>query len=308
MNIFQATRLKILLPGQARSATLTSSSEAIDPSSLDSASSPLPHSLSTPSTPSTTSSTSSVDLEIWPHSFRIPWERMPLKLRTAIATGRRPTPADRKPMIRITVDEMRLVELNPTRADCHTIAKNIVKQYPKSFADALKDGAIIGSGYASLVNQLKTCIEHLNCDNVLARRRKQKRLSGTQTVCNTRAPSDQYGCARWQPDCPSEETEDRLEEKRKEMEELYSCEGPTGAERGQLSELMQATYYLQRRTINASPAPSIAELKSKWPYLFIQKELYNHFKLLTDILEKVDAAMEEKGKMIVQYFRHKPTN
>ncbi|XP_042152585.1 uncharacterized protein LOC121839210 [Oncorhynchus tshawytscha] len=52
--------------------------------------------------------------------------------------------------------------------------------------------------------------------------------------------------------------------------------------------LMQATFELQRYAINASPTPKVAELNSKWPYLFTQKTLYNNFKLLTDvsILEK----------------------
>ncbi|KAL7883035.1 hypothetical protein SRHO_G00006930 [Serrasalmus rhombeus] len=94
------------------------------------------------------------------------------------------------------------------------------------------------------------------------------------------------------------------------MKELYAREGPAGADRGHLTQLMEATYYLQRKAINASPAPSVVELRSGWPYLFTQKELYNHFKLLTDIsiLEKMDETVEDRGKMIVQFFWQKPTN
>eukprot|EP00063_Salmo_salar_P037172 XP_014012007.1 PREDICTED: uncharacterized protein LOC106578010 isoform X2 [Salmo salar] len=66
-----------------------------------------------------------------------------------------------------------------------------------------------------------------------------------------------------------------------------------------------------RCAINASPAPKIAELRSKWSYLFTQKELYNHFKLLIHVSilgKKTDATMVEKRKIIIQYFLYNPTN
>lgn len=71
---------------------------------------------------------------------------------------------------------------------------------------------------------------------------------------------------------------------------------------------MKATYYLQRKSINACPPPSIADLKNDWPYLFMPKELYNHFTSLTNIniLEKLEKSMEKKGKMILQLFRQMP--
>ncbi|KAL7888656.1 hypothetical protein AOLI_G00036300 [Acnodon oligacanthus] len=94
------------------------------------------------------------------------------------------------------------------------------------------------------------------------------------------------------------------------MKELYARKGPAGADRGHLAQLMEAAYYLQRKGISASPAPSIVELRSGWPYLFTQKELYNHFKLLTDIsiLEKMDEAIEDRGKMIVQFATATPAD
>ncbi|KAL0152014.1 hypothetical protein M9458_052680 [Cirrhinus mrigala] len=108
--------------------------------------------------------------------------------------------------------------------------------------------------------------------------------------------------------CLVEETEESLKEKQQEMKDLYSTEGPAGVERGHLSQLMKATYYLQRKSINSYPPPSIADLKSEWPYLFMPKEMYMHFKSLTNItiLEKLEKSMEERGKMILQCFRRKP--
>ncbi|XP_029572041.1 uncharacterized protein LOC115164062 [Salmo trutta] len=113
--------------------------------------------------------TGTVDLDIWPENFTVPWGKMSMNLRSAIARGKQPTPGERREMVRITVDAMRVNELNQTRADCRTIAKRM------------------------------------------------------------------------------------------------------------------------RCAINTSPALKLAVLRSKWPYLFTQKELYNHFKLLTDvsILERI---------------------
>uniref|UniRef100_A0A3B1KH65 Uncharacterized protein n=1 Tax=Astyanax mexicanus TaxID=7994 RepID=A0A3B1KH65_ASTMX len=267
--------------------------------------------ISTPSTSSPTDRSRVIDLSTWLDKFKVPWSKMPQGIKLSINAQQRPTPRDRREMIRVIVDEIRLIEPNPTRSDCVTVAKMVVKEYPESFADILKDGTRIGSGFASLVNQLKTRVEHLNRNSVIGRRRRMKGHSSSPTTNRAKGPSDQYGCIRWQPDCPQGETESILKEKQEEMKELYAREGPAAAERGHITQLMERTYYLQRKTINASPAPSIVELKTGWPFLFTQKEIYNHFKLLTDsfsILEKITDAIEHRGKMIVNFFRQKPTN
>lgn len=67
-----------------------------------------------------------------------------------------PSAKDRREMARIVVDEMRLNELNPSKSQCLTVAKMIVKQHPKNFADVMRDGTLIGSDYGSLLTQLKT--------------------------------------------------------------------------------------------------------------------------------------------------------
>ncbi|KAI7801292.1 hypothetical protein IRJ41_003851 [Triplophysa rosa] len=59
-------------------------------------------------------------------------------------------------MIRIIVDAIRAHCPNPTKAECSQIAKNVVAQYPKSFGDVTDEGDLLGSGYTSLLNQIKT--------------------------------------------------------------------------------------------------------------------------------------------------------
>ncbi|KAJ8333737.1 hypothetical protein SKAU_G00410560 [Synaphobranchus kaupii] len=176
----------------------------------------------------------------------------------------------------------------------------------RSFADVLHGGQLIGGGYSSLLLQLKVHIEHLNRNNTLVRRRMQKSTGDRPT----RRPTDSYGCTRWQPEFPPGESDETLEDKRKRLEEIFLHEGVAGAERAEVSGLMEATYCLQRRTINATPSPTIEVIQNKWPYLFVQKFLYAHFELLTDtnIHRMLELSMEECGKAIIQFFRSKPTN
>lgn len=80
------------------------------------------------------------------------------------------------------VDKMRKHAVNPSKAQCQIVMQNIVKQYPDSFADVLADGTKIGSGYASLLLQVKTRVEHVNRNNTLARRRKERLRSSCRTT------------------------------------------------------------------------------------------------------------------------------
>ncbi|KAL7874351.1 hypothetical protein SRHO_G00053210 [Serrasalmus rhombeus] len=95
-----------------------------------------------------------------------------------------------------------------------------------------------------------------------------------------------------------------LEVKRQKLEDIYGQEGVKGSERSEVKQLMETTFCLQCCHINALPAPAIADVRDKWPYLF------THFELLTDInvLRALEFSMEECGKNIVEFFKSKPTN
>ncbi|XP_067312741.1 uncharacterized protein [Pseudorasbora parva] len=263
------------------------------------------------STPSRSSACSSASC-VWAETFKVPWEVMPSGIRLAIANKKRPSPADRRQLVRILVGNMQKHDVNPSKAQCQIIVQNIVKQYPESFADVLADGTKIGCGYASLLLQVKTRVEHVNRNNTLARRRKERLQSSCRTISqSSRRPADRYGCVSWQPEeLPAGENDETLEEKRKQMVLLHSTEGMSGATRGELHKLMEVTYYRQRRDINASPAPPLSELKNSWPYLFSLKGIFLHFNLLTDIslLQKIMESIEGKGKRILRFFQEKPTN
>ncbi|TRY60673.1 hypothetical protein DNTS_005023 [Danionella cerebrum] len=152
-------------------------------------------------------------------------EKMPEELRSAIANGKRPAPDKRRQMIRILVDEIRKHEANPTRSECLIICRNIIKQYPSSFADMTPGGVIIGGGFTSLLAQVKTRIENINRSGTL-RRIRTSRISG-----QLQKPSDSYGCTQFNPELPSDETTEMLEQKRQRLETIYREEGTDSGEK-----------------------------------------------------------------------------
>lgn len=226
---------------------------------------------------------------------------MPQEIRSAIADGKRPKPVERRQMVRVLADEMRRYEANPTRAQCLTVVRNIIRQYPKTFADIAPDGSLLCGGYTSLLIQLKNRIENVNRD---------RSFSCHRSSTGKRGPTDTYGCTRFQPELPPEETDETVEQHRQRLEEIYRQEGAGGAERAEVKNLMELTFSLQRRHINTLPPPDIEDVKSKWPFLFMPRYIYAHFELLTDInvLRSLELSMEECGRAITEYFRGKPTN
>ncbi|XP_065121197.1 uncharacterized protein [Paramisgurnus dabryanus] len=252
------------------------------------------------SEPSNRPSTSQV-LKTWPETFQVPWEQMPQEIRSAIANEKRPKPVERRQMVRVLADEMRRYEANPTRAQCLTVVRNIIRQYPKSFADIAPDGSLLCGGYTSLLIQLKNRIENVNRDGSFSYHRSSTRKRG---------PTDTYRCTRFQPELPPEETDDTVEQHRQRLEEIYRQEGAGGAERAEVKNLTELTFSLQRRHINSLPPPDIEDLKSKWHFLFMPRYIYAHFELLTDInvLRSLELSMEECGRPITEYLRGKPTN
>uniref|UniRef100_A0A672HZP7 Uncharacterized protein n=1 Tax=Salarias fasciatus TaxID=181472 RepID=A0A672HZP7_SALFA len=240
----------------------------------------------------------------WPDLFKVNWEKMPLSLRAAIQNGKRPSPADRRQMICILVDDIRKIEVEPM---CLIIASDITRQCPQSFMDTMDNGtSTVGAGYESLLSQIKTRIEHLNRNNTLARRRASKRSSER----TQRGPADSYGCTQWQPDLPPEETIESEQNKRQKLMEIFSRDGSSGMEKAEVLNLMESTHYLQRQMINADPAPLLEDLKQQWPYLFFPRSMCTDFEMLTGIsvIRKIESFLEAHGRNIMEFFKQNPTS
>ena len=160
-------------------------------------------------------------------------------------------------MIKTVVDQMLAHEQNPTRATCHTIARMIVRDWPKSFADVGQKGDMLGDGCYSLLQQIKTRVEYKNRKQTLqTRRRRNRRPSNVAeegAIAMARGPVDQYGCVRWCPEeLPAGETEATLEEKKQQLLNIYAEGGMGGAETAE--HLMEKTYITQRQFINGVSA------------------------------------------------------
>ncbi|CAM4665659.1 unnamed protein product [Leuciscus chuanchicus] len=163
----------------------------------------VPSSLNTPSNfPCTQDTIWSPSLPLgrpWHVAFLVNWDRMPAAIRKALTNKTRPSPSDRKDMVRAVVDQMLDHDPNPNRTMCHNIARSIVRSHPKCFADVAKNGDILGDGCHSFLQQIKTRLEYKTRNNTLARRRRERTHSQVPDEGRgmTRGPVDQYGCVRW---------------------------------------------------------------------------------------------------------------
>lgn len=109
--------------------------------------------------------------------------------------------------------------MNPNRGICVKVVNEIIHQYPVCFGDVNDDDTVAG---ASLIQQVKTRIEHVNRNVTLARLRKTKQ-SSPQVRANGGHPVDQYGCVQWAPQqLPSGETEETLQGMKIQMQQLYA--------------------------------------------------------------------------------------
>lgn len=135
-------------PGLEKTPVLpTSQPSSPSPSGSSHSQSPLTNFGPSATAASSTSTSTTIAQRDWHETFQVEWENMPLGARSAISYRKRPTPADRRQMVRLLVDEMRKHTPNPTKAQCLTVVKDIIKQHPQSFADTLDDGqTMIGGG------------------------------------------------------------------------------------------------------------------------------------------------------------------
>lgn len=215
--------------------------------------------------------------------------------------------SDRLQMIRVIVDAIRMHCPNPIRAECTQIAKNVVAQYPKTFADVTDEGGLLGSGYTSLLNQIKIRVEHVNRNNTLSRIRRPKRTNENDGDASQSQPkntcSQVDSCINWQPhDLPEGETVDSLDVKRQMLVTWYRKEGPRGAERGMVDDLMHITYLKQQQLINSSPPFRVSDVMQEWPFLFRKRQLCSHFEKLVGT--RLTKALQNKGRLVINYFQH----
>ncbi|KAL1006771.1 hypothetical protein UPYG_G00076820 [Umbra pygmaea] len=72
---------------------------------------------------------------------------------------------------------------------------------------------------------------------------------------------------------------------------------------------MEVTYISQRHAINASPPPSMVDLKEQWPFLFIKRFLFTHFHTLTgiEVESRFGESLDVKARKILHFFESQLT-
>ncbi|XP_064482760.1 uncharacterized protein LOC135395533 [Ornithodoros turicata] len=220
----------------------------------------------------------------WMENFKVPWDDMPASLKRALQQKIRPTPRDRRKMVRLIV--ARAMELcpRPLKHQLSVIAQRIINEYPNSFKDCL-DGTVIGSGYDSLLNQFCARVENeLRNEEHADRVRVRKSQSHHQK---------EYGCKSAPKGTSS------LEECEREKESLKDMHMQMTASAEEVTVLMNSTFPLQHKEVRSG---TIAELKVSWPYLFEEIGLFCHFKNLVglSIKEQFVSAIGEKKTAILQ--------
>uniref|UniRef100_A0A8C6V2R4 Uncharacterized protein n=1 Tax=Neogobius melanostomus TaxID=47308 RepID=A0A8C6V2R4_9GOBI len=246
----------------------------------------------------------------WVQTFQIPWESISPSLSFAMSRGERAGATDRRAMVRAVVDAMRQRCANPSRAACVEVAKMIVSNYPLTFADRTEEGEQLGTGYFSLLNQLKSRVDNLNRGGSVPLKRRQPRAPRSSKKASTyprtlrKCKKHSYGCVNWQPALPQNKSSSSLENKRKEMVEIFTARGAGAAETPRVAELMALTYALQRRMINSSPVLNVAAVRAQFPFLFTKSCLNEHFRTLTgvDLLPRLREALLNKGARIRTFF------
>ena len=188
----------------------------------------------------------------WDFNFAIPWSSFPKSLLLDCEKGKRPDKQARLQMVRVIVDSVHKMRKKPKLKDMERIAYRIVSKYPESFKDEI-EGFVIGTGVESLTTQLMYRSDNCNRKNV-------KKLSCLDN------------------DQPSTSTVDNNEEKVDYLKTVYLL---TDRDDHKVQQLMNQTFSEQRQDIENKLL--IYELKNKWPFLFEEKYLFNHYETLLNV-------------------------
>ncbi|XP_038157392.1 uncharacterized protein LOC119794107 [Cyprinodon tularosa] len=262
-------------------------------------------SLSSPSTTSTSSASSfsihSTPVD-WVDTFQIPWNRFPENLIECFKNEARPKPHLRREMIRIVVSSMMEVCASPRKQETTEVAKKLIAKYPLSLQDII-EGDIVGPGYYSLVKQLQNRIENLRRVSKPKIRKRKNMLDedGTVPPEQNAAVQDIYGCIKWDMEVmPIQETAETQKEKKVKLK-MLSEENNLNSD--EIRDLMQRTYYTQRKEINQGKDLQI--MVKEWPFLFQEIGMTIHFQELTgvNLLETFHKNLEKKGKRLLDYLR-----
>ncbi|KAI2644136.1 hypothetical protein H4Q32_027448 [Labeo rohita] len=192
---------------------------------------------------------------------------------------------------------------SPSKQNSTAIPKKMVAKYPASLQDVI-DGDIVGAGYHSLLKQFQNRLENVKRTNVpKIRKRSTTEDSDTEEIPAERkaAVQDTYGCVNWNVKfMPLNETKESQLEKQEMMKMKSKA---TNFDSEEVSNLLKATYYTQRKDINNGA--SIQQLCENWPFLYQEVGMCTHFKQLTgiDLKEMFLKSLDKKGQRLLNFLK-----
>ncbi|CAM1312336.1 Uncharacterised protein g5950 [Pycnogonum litorale] len=239
----------------------------------------------------------------WQINFQVPWNKFGTEIKRCLQNNKRPHPRARREMVRKLVDEIRTLCLNPTRQQLSHVASEIVKKYPDSFIDKMDAGEVIGSGYTSILNQLKARVENLNrVNNENTLRTVVGGEEQCEVSCNRKRKADSYGCVNWQPQLSDDNSKENMLQLKNKLKEMY-LNGPKNCDHVRVDKMMSDSYALQRLHINSQLAASIELLQTEWPFLFHERWLLLHFDNLIGVSLREKLLSTNKANKIIDFMK-----
>ncbi|XP_071855016.1 uncharacterized protein [Apostichopus japonicus] len=242
----------------------------------------------------------------WVETFTVQWNKMPKNLSDSLKKCTRPSPRDRREMIRIICDDIMKKNRNPGRKNLAIISKTIVDSYPASFRDDI-GGEVIGDGFESVLKQMENRINNL--------RRTETYLPGTSSLTSTsddesseqkpkRAKKrDSYGCQNWQPKgLPEREDETSQKRRTLELKEMYENEDKWDEDIIQMN--MKLLYFTIRTMINTNSITLIGIIE-EYPFLLESIGMMSHFHELVgiELMPTLSKSLDTKGQSVMHYLR-----
>jgi hypothetical protein len=216
--------------------------------------------------------------------------------------------AERNEVVRCTVEVIMKLCSTPSRNNgLNYVAQKIVDQYPQ-----LKDiiaGQVIGSGFTSFRNQLENRITYLkrpvNCSRRAVAVRRRLIDNETENQSQKRQIRDGYGCVEFLPVAlPENENEESLNQKQLSLKEMFTSNTWTD---GEVAELMESTYILQRQDLVGPSSLPFSEVLDEWPFLAQPRFMLQHLEQLLgfNLNSQLQNTLMSKKKSFVDYFGSK---
>lgn len=201
-------------------------------------------------------------------SFKIPWDKMLSATLKDCQNGDR-NPRTTTNVIQVVADAMRDICTSPPNKAIRQVARQIVNKFPQTFQDTDDDGTVMGDDGAIVVfSRLKERLKYLN-------RSTKRRSVETEVIPlkqRKKLLAAKAGCINWQPSVCNAFDDGSRQENLKRVDMHNETE--------ETVHLLEETYPLQRKFLNAPQPPTILQIQSEWPILLSKIGIKWHFEKL----------------------------